>query len=92
MLNLPKASFTVSRIYPLKPKKLVGKSKWYHDLTTQYTASLDNKIDTYDSLFFTSAMWKSMKNGFKHEIPLSLQIRPFNNFSISPSLRYTGVV
>jgi len=92
MLNLPKASLTISRIYPLKPKKLVGKSRWYHDLTTPYTASVDNKIDTYDSLFFTSAMWKSMKNGFKHEIPLSLQIRPFNNFSISPSLRYTGVL
>ncbi|MBE0679284.1 MAG: LPS-assembly protein LptD [Bacteroidales bacterium] len=92
MLNLPKASFTAARIYPLKPKKLVGKPRWYHDLTTQYTASLDNKIDTYDSLFFTSAMWKNMKNGFKHEVPLSLQIRPFNNFSISPSLRYTGVL
>jgi len=92
MLNLPKASFTISRIYPLKPKKPTGKTRWYQDLTTQYTASLDNKIDTYDSLFFTSAMWKSMKNGFKHEIPLSLQIRPFNNFSISPSLRYTGVL
>ena len=92
MLNLPKASLTVSRIYPLKPKQSAGKAKWYHDLTTQYTASLDNKIDTYDSLFFTSAMWKNMKNGFKHEIPLSLQIRPFNNFSISPSLRYTGVL
>lgn len=92
MLNLPKASLTVARIYPLKPKKLVGKPKWYHDLTTQYTASLDNKIDTYDSLFFTSAMWKNMKTGFKHEIPLSLQIRPFNNFSISPSFRYTGVL
>jgi lipopolysaccharide assembly outer membrane protein LptD (OstA) len=92
MLNLPKASFTISRIYPLKPKRATGKTRWYHDLTTQYTASLDNKIDTYDSIFFTSAMWKSMKNGFKHEIPLSLQIRPFNNFSISPSLRYTGVL
>ncbi len=92
MLNLPKASLTVARIYPLKPKKPPVKQRWYHDLTTQYTASLDNKIDTYDSLFFTSAMWRGMKNGFKHEIPLSLQIRPFNNFSISPSLRYTGVL
>lgn len=92
MLNLPKASFTVARIYPLKPKKMVGKLRWYHDLTTQYTASVDNKIDTYDSLLFTSAMWKTMKTGFRHEIPLSLQIRPFNNFSISPSLRYTGVL
>ena len=92
MLNLPKASLTVSRIYPFKPKKVVGKPRWYHDITTQYTASLDNKIDTYDSLFFTSAMWKNMKNGFRHEVPLSLQIRPFNNFSISPALRYTGVL
>ena len=92
MLNLPKASLTVARIYPLKPKKPAVKQRWYHDLTTQYTASLDNKIDTYDSLLFTSAMWRGMKNGFKHEIPLSLQIRPFNNFSISPSLRYSGVL
>ncbi|MRR20179.1 LPS-assembly protein LptD [bacterium] len=91
-LNLPKATLNVARIYPLKPKKPVGKARWYHDLTTQYTASIDNKIDTYDSLFFTSEMWKNMKNGFKHEVPLSLQIRPFNNFSISPSMRYTGVL
>jgi len=92
VLNLPKGSFNVSRIYPFKPKKPVAKSRWYHDLTTQYSASFENKIDTYDSLLFTSAVWKSMKNGFKHEVPVSLQIRPFNNFSISPSLRYTGVL
>lgn len=91
-LNLPKASLTVSRIYPFKPKKPVAKSRWYHDIQTQYSASLDNSISTYDSLLFTSAVWKNMKNGFKHDIPLSFQIRPFNNFSISPSLKYTGVL
>jgi lipopolysaccharide assembly outer membrane protein LptD (OstA) len=91
-LSLPKGSFNVSRIYPFKPRKPVGKSRWYHDVTTQYTASFENKINTYDSLLFTSAVWKNMKSGFKHEIPLSMQIRPFNNFSISPSLRYTGVL
>ena len=92
MLNLPKGSLNVSRIYPFKPEKSTGKTRWYHDITTQYTASFENKIDTYDSLLFTSAVWKNMKNGFKHEIPVSMQIRPFNNFSISPSLRYTGVL
>ena len=91
-LNLPKGSLNISRIYPFKPRKPVAKSRWYHDLTTQYTATFENKIDTYDSLLFTSAVWKSMKNGFKHEVPVSLQIRPFNNFSISPSLRYSGVL
>ncbi len=91
-LNLPKGSFSVSRIYPFKPKKFAGKSRWYHDITTQYTASFENQIDTYDSLLFTSSVWGGMKNGFKHEVPLSFQIRPFNNFSISPSLRYTGML
>lgn len=90
-LNLPKASFSVARFFPLKPKVTV-KSKWYHDLQMQYTASLDNKIDTYDSLLFTDRVWRSMQNGFKHEIPVSLQLRPFNNFSISPQMRYTGVM
>ena len=33
-----------------------------------------------------------MKNGFKHEAPLSFQIRPFKNFSISPQLSYSGVL
>ncbi len=91
-LNLPKASFSVARIYPLKPRKPVLKTRWYHDLQMQYTASLDNKIDTYDSLLFTRQVWKSMQNGFKHDIPVSLQIRPFRNFSISPQLRYSGVL
>ncbi len=91
-LNLPKASFSVARIYPLKPRKPVAKTRWYHDLQMQYTASLDNKIDTYDSLLLTNQVWKSMKNGFKHDIPVSLQIRPFRNFSISPQLRYSAVL
>ncbi len=91
-LKLPQAQFSVSRIYPFRPKNFAGKSKWYHDITTQYTASFENQINTYDSLLFTRSVWKNMRNGFKHEIPLSFQVRPFNNFSISPSLRYTGVL
>jgi hypothetical protein len=33
-----------------------------------------------------------MRNGFRHEAPLSLQIRPFKNFSISPLVSYSGVL
>jgi hypothetical protein len=53
---------------------------------------MDNKISTKDSLLFTSAVLKNMRNGFKQDIPLSLLIRPFKNFSISPSLTYSGVL
>ena len=60
--------------------------------SVSYTASLDNQIETKDSLLFTCEVWNNMKNGFKHDIPLSLQIRPFKNFSISPSVTYSAVL
>ena len=91
-LNLPKISFNVSRIYPFKGKRSSGTKKWYQELQFQYSASLDNQINTYDSLLFTRDVWKNMRNGFKHEAPVSIQFRPFKNFSISPQVTYSGVL
>ena len=91
-LNLPKASFNAGRIYPLKGKNSSGKAKWYKEIQLSYTSSLDNQINTNDSLLFTNTVFKKMRNGFKQDVPLSLQIRPFKNFSISPSVTYSGVV
>jgi hypothetical protein len=90
-LNLPKVSFNAGRIYPFKNKNNPGPAKWYQDIQLSYSASLDNQINTSDSLLFTNKVWDNMKSGFKHEIPLSYQIRPFKNFSISPSVSYSGV-
>ncbi|MDQ1297007.1 MAG: hypothetical protein QG611_986 [Bacteroidota bacterium] len=91
-LNLPRMSFSASRIYPLKRKNSTGTPKWYQELQFQYSASLDNQISSYDSLLFTNRIWQNMKSGFSHEAPLSLQIRPFRNFSISPQISYKGVM
>jgi hypothetical protein len=91
-LNLPKMSFSAARIYPLKSKKQVGPAKWWQELQFQYTASFDNQISTYDSLLFTNAVWDKMRTGFTHEVPLSFQLRPFKNFSVSPSVSYKGVL
>jgi hypothetical protein len=91
-LNLPKVSFSASRVYPFRGKNSGGSKKWYQDLQFQYTANLDNQVSTYDSLLFTNKVWKNMRSGFTHEAPLSFQFRPFRNFSISPSLSYKGVM
>jgi len=91
-LNLPKMNFGMSRIYPLKSLGGGGATKWWQELQLQYTASLDNRISTTDEKMFTGEMFEDMKNGFQHDIPVSLPIRPFNNFSISPSLKYSGVL
>ena len=90
-VNLPKVSFNVNRIYPFKGKA-TGRTKWYQELQFQYTANLDNRINTYDSLLFTPQTLNNMKNGFKHDIPLSIPLKPFKNFNISPSLTYSGVM
>lgn len=91
-VNLPKLNFNMGRIYPFKSRRTAGRTKWYQELQFQYTVSLDNQIDTYDSLLFKKSVWENMRNGFKHEAPLSIQFRPFRNFSISPQLSYTGVL
>jgi hypothetical protein len=91
-LNLPKVSFSASRIYPFRGRNSSGSKKWYQDLQFQYSASLDNQISTYDSLLFTNKVWNKMRSGFTHEAPLSFQLRPFRNFSISPSISYKGVM
>lgn len=91
-LNLPKMNFNMSRIYPLKSRRSTGPAKWYQELSFSYSAKLDNQISTYDSLLFTNKVWNNMKTGFTHDVPLSFQLRPFRNFSVSPSLSYSGVL
>jgi|WetSurMetagenome_2_1015567.scaffolds.fasta_scaffold02074_8 hypothetical protein len=91
-VNLPKMIFTMNRIYPLKSRNNPGQTKWWKELQFQYSASLNNQVNTDDSILFTNKVWKKLQSGFQHQAPLSLQIRPFRNFSISPSVTYTGVV
>lgn len=91
-LNLPRANFNMSRIYPFKPKNYAGETKWFHNIELSYQAKMDNRINTTDEKFFTSEMFDEMENGFMHSIPLSTVFRPINNFSVSPQVRYTGVL
>lgn len=91
-LNLPRANFNMNRIYPFRAKNQAGDNKWYENIELSYLAKMDNKINTSDDDFLTSTMFDNMENGFQHSIPLSTVFRPFNNFSVSPQVRYTGVL
>jgi hypothetical protein len=91
-LNLPKVNFGMSRIYPFKSRRSAGTEKWYEEIQFQYTADIDNQINSPDSLLFKKEVFNRMNNGFRHEAPLSFQIRPFRNFSISPQVSYSGVM
>ncbi|RLD96010.1 MAG: LPS-assembly protein LptD [Bacteroidetes bacterium] len=97
-MTLPKISFNMSRITPFKRKSAIGPKRFYEDIQFSYTSLMENRINTTDTLLFTSSVWDDMKNGFKHNIPLSLSIRPFKktpmlqSFAITPSMNYNGVL
>jgi len=90
-LNLPKMAFTMNRIYPFRRKNSTGRH-WYDNIDLSYNALLENRIKTVDTLLFTSEVFNNMSNGFKHTIPLGVNLKPFNNFNISPQIQYTGIL
>jgi hypothetical protein len=95
---LPKISMNMSRITPFKRKVSTGRKRFYEDIQFSYTSLLENRVNTSDTLLFTSEVWDDMRNGFKHSIPLSLAIKPFRktpmlqSFSITPSINYNGML
>jgi hypothetical protein len=97
-MTLPKISLNMTRINPFKRKSGMGPKRFYEDIQLSYTSILENRVSTYDSLLFTSDVWNDMKNGYKHSIPLSLNIKPFRktpmlqSFAITPSINYNGMI
>jgi len=97
-MTLPKVAFNMGRINPFERKKAVGPKRWYEDIQLSYTSLLENRIKTTDTMLFTSSVWDDMTNGFRHEIPLSLNIKPFKKsaalqtFTITPNVSYKGMI
>jgi hypothetical protein len=78
-----------------------GPKRWYEDIQFSFTSVLENRINTVDSLLFTSSVFYDMKNGYKQNIPLSLSIKPFKkvkkiaalqSFAITPSMNFNGIL
>jgi lipopolysaccharide assembly outer membrane protein LptD (OstA) len=92
-MNLPKVSFNMSRIYPLRFGKSSGKFKWFENIQLSYSANFENRISATDSTLFTENTLLGMKNGFTHSIPVTMaNLKLFKLINISPSLNYKGVM
>jgi len=97
-LTLPNVNFNMGRINPFERKQGIGPKKWYEDIQLRYSSRLENRIRTGDSTLFTNQVWSDMRNGFRHEIPLSLNIKPFKkiaalqSMTITPNVSYSGMV
>jgi len=90
-LKAPQLSLNMNRIYPFRKKNQTGETRFWEDLQLSYTSSLENRLDTYEDDLFNST-WEDFDKAYQHNIPLSLNMKALNYFTIAPSVRYTGVL
>jgi hypothetical protein len=88
-LGLPKVSFNMSRIYPLKKKGKIGAPVWYENIGVSLSSRLDNSISTKTDKLFTEESLDNFRNGAQHSIPVSTSFNILKNFIVSPSVNYT---
>lgn len=88
-VTLPDVSVTMSRIYPFKRKKAIGKDRWYEKISMSYTGYLRNSITTKENLLFKSSLIKDWQNAIQHQIPISATFNVLKYINISPSFNYT---
>jgi hypothetical protein len=89
-LTTPDFTVTMNRIFPLKRKNKVGsKEYWYEKLGFSYSGNLKNYINTKEYNLASSKLSKDWKNGARHSIPLSLNLKLLKYFTLTPSVNYT---
>lgn len=87
-MSLPNLQASVDRIFPFAPKS-GSKKGIIQNLNLQYNVRGENRIQTTDSLFFKSEMFKAMNSGLQHSIPLSTNFKLLRYFSVTMSGNFT---
>ena len=88
-LTLPDLNISLSRFYPFKRKKMVGKERWYEKLSMSYTGHFSNSISTKEDKVLHSSLTKDWRNGMQHSIPISGNFTLFEYININPSFNFT---
>ena len=89
-ITLPNLSLRMTQIYPFRKKGKSGEMKWYANIGVSYSAELRNSIQTKEDKLFKSSFERDWSNGFKHNIPISLQFKIAKDVTFTPSLNYNG--
>ncbi|WP_278996806.1 putative LPS assembly protein LptD [Prevotella disiens] len=88
-LTLPDLNVSLSRLYPFKRKKLVGKPRWYEQISMSYTGQLSNSINAKESHLLKANFAKEWRHGIQHVIPIQGNFTLFDYINISPSFSFT---
>jgi len=88
-VTLPDLTLTMNRIYPFKSKDKIGsKDRWYELISFSYSGNAQNSITTKENKLLDSNLGRDWKNGIKHSIPVSMNLKFFKYFTASPSVNY----
>ena len=88
-LSLPDLNISLSRFYPFRRKKAVGKERWYEKIAVSYTGQLSNSITTKEDRIFHSNLIRDWRNGMQHSIPVTASFTLLNYINVSPSFNFT---
>lgn len=87
--SLPNLDFTMQTLFPFKIKERVGPERWYEKVALQYSSSLQNQLQTKDSLLLTARALDNMKFGVRHNVSSNVNFTVLKYFNFSPSVNYT---
>lgn len=88
-LTLPDLNISISRFYPFKRKRMVGKERWYEKISMSYTGHLSNSIHTKEDKLMKSDIVKDWRNGFQHNIPISANFTLLKYINMNLSMNLT---
>ena len=88
-LTLPDLNISLSRLYPFKRKKAMGKERWYEKIAMSYTGQLSNSIAGKEDRILRANFAKEWKHGFQHNIPIQASFTLFNYINLNPSFNFT---
>ncbi len=89
-LTLPDLSVNMSRVYPFKRKKALGKEKWYEKISMSYTGNARIAVSNIkEDKILHSNFLRDWQTGMKHSIPISASFTLFKYINVSPSINLT---
>jgi len=91
-LTIPDLTLTMNRIYPFKKKNRIGsKESWYETISLGYTGNFKNDIQTKESdlSFSPQSFSDDWRNGARHSVPVSMNLKLLKFFTLTPNMNYT---
>ena len=91
-VTLPDLSISLTRFYPFRRKRQVGKERWYEKISMSYTGQMSNSITTKENQLLKSNLVKDWNNGMQHRIPIDATFQLFKYINVSPNFSFRDIM